>query len=106
MPRCGTIVQDQIFTQLSKYEVGCYLRYCGFPRRALLGIMLYKHPERLVHGATFEQSIPPAALLCVRWCLQTPRGRGVRAVRFSPSPIDALSFLCGINGTSQTIPRI
>src|SRR5215207_9229998 len=26
-----------IFTQLSKYAVGCYLRYGGFPRRTLLG---------------------------------------------------------------------
>src|SRR5215213_2474828 len=54
--------------------------------------MLYKHAERLVHGATFEQSIPPAALLCVRWCLQTPRGRSVGAVRFSPSPIGSVMF--------------
>src|SRR5829696_4714137 len=26
-----------IFTHLSKYAVGCYLRYCGFPRRTLVG---------------------------------------------------------------------
>src|SRR5919107_3437341 len=33
--RPGTTVQAQIFTYLSKYAVGCYLRHCGFPRRAL-----------------------------------------------------------------------
>src|SRR5215212_283750 len=75
-------------------------------RTVSLGIMLYKHAERLVHGATFEQSIPPAALLCVRWCLQTPRGRSVGAVRLSPSLTGLLSFGCGINGTTQPIPRI
>src|SRR5215217_8427626 len=27
---------DRIFIYLSKYAVGCYLCYCGFPRRTLL----------------------------------------------------------------------
>src|SRR5215203_2718502 len=26
-----------IFTPLRVYAIGCYLRYCGFPRRSLLG---------------------------------------------------------------------
>ena len=32
----------ETFTQLSKYAVGCYLRYCGFPRRVLLGSWVIK----------------------------------------------------------------
>jgi hypothetical protein len=31
-----------IFTHLSKYAVGCYFRYGGFPRRTLLGSSLIK----------------------------------------------------------------
>src|SRR5215218_5556919 len=31
-----------IFTHLSKYAVGCYLRYGGFPRRTLLGSSVIK----------------------------------------------------------------
>src|SRR5215218_5118051 len=36
MPRCGTTVQDQIFTRMRSYAIGCYLRHGGFPRRTLL----------------------------------------------------------------------
>ena len=31
-----------IFTYLSKYALGCYLRYRWFPRRTLLGSLLIK----------------------------------------------------------------
>jgi len=41
-PRRGTIIQDQVFIHLSKYAMGCYLRYCGFPRRTFLGILVNK----------------------------------------------------------------
>src|SRR5215211_1197727 len=39
-----------IFTHLSKYAVGCYLRYGGFPRRTLL-------------GSSVNKDCPPLALL-------------------------------------------
>src|SRR5215217_1406311 len=45
MPRSGTALQARIFIHLSKYTVGCYLRYCGFPRRTLLGSSVNKDRE-------------------------------------------------------------
>src|SRR5215213_4620843 len=122
MVRCGAEAEKSHTSYILERRACLY----GFPRTLALGNSVNRGsfakvwrlvsvglassdcsgPESLVPGATFEQPIPPAALLCVRWCLQTPRGRSVGAVRFSPSPIDLLSFGCGINGASQTIPRI
>jgi hypothetical protein len=55
-PRSDTTVQGQIFTLLSKYAVGCYLRHCGFPRRTLLDDSLNKPRFAETTGETTQSS--------------------------------------------------
>ena len=39
----GYLDIDPIFTRVRGYALGCYIAYCGFPRRTLPGSSLNKH---------------------------------------------------------------
>src|SRR5215216_1699671 len=49
-PRSGTAVHAQIFTQPSKYAVGCHVGHSGFPRRTLLGFSANRGDPALSRG--------------------------------------------------------
>jgi hypothetical protein len=48
-PHSCTLAEAQICTYLSKYAVGCYLRYRWFPRRTLLGSPVNKPARARPH---------------------------------------------------------
>src|SRR5829696_2392194 len=79
MPCSSTSKSTLIFTYLSKYAVGCYFRYCRFPRTILVGDSVNK--ERVVA----HQSRTPATHHCPPGDFAHPRmhlpGYPVRLLR-------------------------